>query len=213
MPGQEIDEKYRQILQNIVDEEEGMIASRKNLVRQTKEVKQLPLQEQAAQHSLLLKLYQQEIDNLCKMVKNLHVTLRLTIEELNTAPEARDMEEENATLKASLQKAAGEIKDLAGKCRNKESAISVLEQRIREQEATLQKKISELEIQVIRTLELAKKEESKAIESMKHLEEQLKDKEDIAKQLQEQLDQRCSAVLELEMALAEEEKKSTNCSI
>lgn len=213
MPGQRIDGKYRQMLQNIVEEEEEMINSRKNLVRQTKEVKQLPLQEQAAQHSLLLKLYQQEIDSLCKMVKNLHGTLRTTIEELNETPETKDMENENTELKASLQRAADEIKGLTGKCRNKESAISVLEQRMKEQEANLQKKISELEIQVIRIRELAKKEESKAAESMKHLEEQLNNKESTAKQLQEQLEQRCSAVLDLEMALAEEEKKSTTCNV
>lgn len=68
-------------------EESAMLTSRRNLVKQTKEVKTLPDEEQFEKLKELLKVYQQEIDGLATRVKTSIAVQRDTFEYTKNLPD------------------------------------------------------------------------------------------------------------------------------
>lgn len=118
----------------------AVLEGRRILVRQTKELKSLPEEEQAQRRPELFKLYQQEIDRFANIIRRLHADFRSEILELSDLPDpapillesleqltssadAAALHKENSDLHDALNKAGLDLAELNAKLRSKDASL------------------------------------------------------------------------------------------
>lgn len=133
-------EKQHNKLKELDDEEATVLEGRRTLVRQTKELKSLPEEEQTQRRSELFKLYQQEIDRFTTIIRKLHADFRSEVsvlcdlpdptpilleflEQLNSGADADVLRKENSDLRNALNKSESDLAELNAKLESKDAIV------------------------------------------------------------------------------------------
>lgn len=142
-------ERQRRKLEELDEEEAVVLEGRRNLVRQTKELKALSEAEQAQRRPELVKLYQQEIDRFATIIRRLHAEFKTSIgglcrlpnpvpvlcESLESTGAKHDvlaLQRENADLRDALGRAELERSDQDGKLRSKDASLQAGEDQVKQ---------------------------------------------------------------------------------